>query len=270
CGLLWGRDLDLFYEQSRRMMFAVPEQIPIEVLIEKPPQPVDPTPVPARMLQKKLAVPIRSQPHKRIKAEAFANVDLQTVCAYLTDPYWANRVKAVQALGNLGDLQAIKPLIACLQDENGVVFKTAVSTLGQIGGHEASAALVIALFEQDRYFDAHEPTPHSSTYITTALKRMPETAVPFLLAALTNKQWATTGRTGRWRAAYVLGVLRVKTAVPDLLRLLREGDDDVRPSIATALGAIGDPVALSGLQAAAQQDPLSTVRASAKRAASLL
>ncbi|MCP5094704.1 MAG: hypothetical protein GY943_04040, partial [Chloroflexi bacterium] len=47
CGLLWGRDLDLFYEQSRRMMFAVPEQIPIEVLIEKPPQPVDPTPVPA-------------------------------------------------------------------------------------------------------------------------------------------------------------------------------------------------------------------------------
>ncbi|MCA9925663.1 MAG: HEAT repeat domain-containing protein, partial [Anaerolineales bacterium] len=74
------------------------------------------------------------------------------------------------------------------------------------------------------------------------------------------------GRCGRWRAADVLGRMKAKTAVPGLLMHLAAGGDDVRPAVAVALAAIGDPAALPGLRLAAAHDPLPGVRLRAQNA----
>ena len=176
------------------------------------------------------------------------------------------RMKAIRALGESRDGRAVRPLIAVLQNENGFVWQAAAAALGKLGGKEAARALVTSLFKDDFYFDKHEPTPHSTTYVTRALLNVGVPAVPFLLAALENEKWANSGRCGRWRAADVLGRMKAKTAVPGLLMHLAAGGDDVRPAVAVALAAIGDPAALPGLRLVAAHDPLPGVRLRAQNA----
>jgi HEAT repeat protein len=51
----------------------------------------------------------------------------------------------------------------------------------------------------------------------------------------------------RARAAELLGLAAIERAVPSLMRLLHDGDADVRRAAARALGLIGDPVAVPAL-----------------------
>jgi HEAT repeat protein len=51
----------------------------------------------------------------------------------------------------------------------------------------------------------------------------------------------------RKHATYFLGELRAASAVPDLLKMLNDEDEDLREYAATALGKIGDPTAVPAL-----------------------
>ena len=138
---------------------------------------------------------------------------------------------------------------------------TAVDVLAHIGGEPATSTLVRGLFKYDRYFDPHEPTPHSTEYIKRALLKIGPPAIPHLLQALDDPTLAQRPeRIGRWRAAWVLGQMRNTSVVPTLIEALSQAKADVRPQIALALGYIGDIRAIPALQKAQEIDPVPQVR----------
>jgi len=51
----------------------------------------------------------------------------------LKDPYWEVRSDAATALGNIGNTDAIVPLIEILKDENNFVRKSATKALEKFG-----------------------------------------------------------------------------------------------------------------------------------------
>lgn len=55
------------------------------------------------------------------------------------------RVKAAEALGNLGDLRGVQPLVRALQDSDAEIRGSAALSLGILGDRKASRSLVIAL-----------------------------------------------------------------------------------------------------------------------------
>ena len=64
---------------------------------------------------------------------------------------WRVREAAAEALGKIGDSQAVEPLIAALKDEDWYVRKYAVEALGKIGESRTVKPLIAALkdLEQD-------------------------------------------------------------------------------------------------------------------------
>lgn len=62
-----------------------------------------------------------------------------------TDPYLYARAAAARALGRIGDLRALEPLIAALDDENADVRSSAAGALGDIGHPKTIEPLILLL-----------------------------------------------------------------------------------------------------------------------------
>jgi len=174
-----------------------------------------------------------------------------------------------KALGELGDPQAVAPLVGALASSEGQlrgaaakaleqigrpaverlisaldsasphVRRFAASTLGEIGDSRAAAPLIVALNDDDSIVRENA---------IGALVRLGDSrVVPLLTGILANPAEASGVR---WSAAQGLGQMGAKEAVAPLVAALAGDDRLVRASAAEALGAIGDARAVDGLVAA--------------------
>jgi HEAT repeat protein len=158
------------------------------------------------------------------------------------------RESAVEALGRIGDAEAVPGLLAALGDANADVREAAAAALGEIGA-PAVPGLLAALRDADA--DVREAAAKALGEIGDAA------AVPGLLAALGDAE-----ANVREAAAKALGQIGDAAAVPGLLAALRDADADVRRA-AAALGEIGDAAAVPGLLAALRDADADVRRAAA-------
>jgi HEAT repeat protein len=149
------------------------------------------------------------------------------------------RCSVVEALGRIGDVHAVPALLQALNDSNmNIVWKT-IEALGQIGNAQAISGLVQALG------DWRSPVPGKAA---EALVKIGPPAVPSLVQALQNRD-----NNVRRIAADTLGQIGVAQAVPGLIQALQDSDKLVCISAAKALGQIeGDAQALPNLIEALQ------------------
>jgi HEAT repeat protein len=144
------------------------------------------------------------------------------------------RESAVEALGRIGDAEAVPGLLEALHDADADVRWAAAAALERIGDAAAVPGLLEAL---------HDADADVRWAAAAALERIGDAAaVPGLLAALRD---ANAGV--RRAAAEMLGQIGDAAAVPGLLHALRDAEARVREAAAKALGQIGDATAVPGL-----------------------
>ncbi len=104
----------------------------------------------------------------------------------LADPDWLVRRQAAEALGLVGDVQAVAPLVETLEnrDEDWSVRAAAARSLGRLGDPQAINALVAAL---------NDMNAHVRHMAVVALGQIgtPETAEPLAAAARSDSDGAT-------------------------------------------------------------------------------
>ena len=124
------------------------------------------------------------------------------------------------AAQNIGDLQAIEPLVESLMHHRDNAPKTAVEALASFAGHprdgEHRATWLIACEE-----------------IEAAVCEQAAAVGPLIIEAL--------GQGMRERAVRALGMLRDQRAVEPLIAMLNDLDDRLRLVVVEALESIGDP-----------------------------
>ncbi|MBD2648785.1 HEAT repeat domain-containing protein [Nostoc foliaceum] len=175
----------------------------------------------------------------------------QKLIAALKDSESYVRYYAAEALGKIGNAEAVPELIAALKDSESDVRRYAASALGNIGA-EAVPELIAAL--KDSESDVRR-------YVAEVLGKIGNAeAVPELIAALKDSESDV-----RRYAAEVLGKIGNAEAVPELIAALKDSESYVRYYAASALGKIGNAEAVPEL-IAALKDSESYVRCYAAEA----
>jgi len=159
----------------------------------------------------------------------------------LQDEAWEVRKAAFEALGAIGDPQAIPHLAQALQDEDWLVRKAACEALGAIGDPQAIPHLAQALQDEHRLVRAAA---------CEALGAIGDPqAIPHLAQALQDEH-----RWVREAACEALGAIGDPQAIPPLLQALQDEALEVRKAACEALGKIGDPQAIPPLLQALQDE----------------
>ena len=175
------------------------------------------------------------------------------------------RVRAVMALGELGDLRAVEPLIEMLKDEDEEVGGDMIWQLFEILSSFKDPKAIQPLIEQlhrVEFKDAWslfafgdaaispmiDALKHTNSYTRWQAanwlgNRHDERAIPALVEATTD-----SNERVRNQAIYSLGWIRSSKAIPALEKLARESEAKVRKCVAYALGNINDPKVLSVLE----------------------
>jgi hypothetical protein len=135
------------------------------------------------------------------------------------------RWEAAEALGKIGDVRAVEPLIQALEDKDWNIRRNAVRALGQIGDRRAVEPLIQALGDRD--MDVQEET-------ITALGKISDTRT----VAPLIKVLEYTNPHARWKAAEVLGEIGDTRAVEPLIKMLSDKNSYVRENAALALEKI--------------------------------
>jgi len=153
---------------------------------------------------------------------------IEELIAQLGDKNWRVRRAAIDALGKIGDPQAVQPLIKALSDRDLRVRQSAANALGEIGNPQAVEALIKAL-EDENWFVRQ-----------SAIKALGKTDDPQAIQSLIK---ALIDRDSRVRvsAARTLGEIGDPQAVQPLIKALSDRDLRVRQSAADALGETGRP-----------------------------
>lgn len=144
------------------------------------------------------------------------------------------RLEAAKSLGEYGDVPAVEPLIALLQDADENVRKAVVEALGKLRDPRAVSPLITTL--KDASWDIR------ITAIQSLVKINDTRAVEPLIAAL--REWKNFNALKAVREALAnFGGL----AVTPLVAELNSSDVSVRWSAVEVLGRIGDPGAVEPL-----------------------
>lgn len=142
------------------------------------------------------------------------------------DEYSAIRWKAAEALAKIGS-PAVEELIFVLSNPDEDVRWKAAIALGEIGDVRAVDPLVRLLSDNDRFVKSR------AAY---ALGKIGKPAVATLSRVLAE------GEPGeRWGAAIALGQIRDPVSAPALVRALGDRNDSVRVEAASALTGMGEP-----------------------------
>ena len=173
----------------------------------------------------------------------------------LGDRRWTRRVEGAEKLGRMMSRQPLPDLVRLMQDPVPEVRIRAAKALGAIGGLEAVESLLGALRDTNRW---------SALRIADILSGLGQAAVQPLL-----QEFRRLPPRARVPAIDILGRLRSPDAVPLLVRLLSDADENARARAAHSLGVIGDPRAAPDL-IRALADPAWPVRAMAAKALGLL
>ena len=145
-------------------------------------------------------------------------------------------------LKNIGDFQAIKPLIEALKDPTSAVRSHSVTALGKIGGQQALPAVISALKTEA----VRSALDIGVCYrAIEALHRLGQTAAECLRPALKHPDKAI-----RRKAATLLGKTGEAGTVDLLVGALNDKHPRVRSRAAHALGRVGNPAAVAPLTVA--------------------
>ena len=148
-------------------------------------------------------------------------------------------------LKEVGDFQAVEPLIAALKDPTSVVRSHSVTALGKIGGPQALPAVISALKTEA----VRSALDIGVCYrAIEALHRLGETAAEHLTHALRHQD-----KLIRRKAATLLGKTGEAEAVDLLIIALKDEHPRVRSRAAHALGRIGNPSAIKALTVATKE-----------------
>jgi HEAT repeat protein len=159
----------------------------------------------------------------------------------LQDEDWEVRKAAYEALGAIGDPQAIPPLLQALKDEAWGVLEAACEALGKIGDPQAIPPLLQALKDEDWWI---------REAACEALGKIGDPqAIPHLIQALQDEYYRV-----REAACRALGRIGDPQAIPHLIQALQDEYYGVRRVACWALGAIGDPQAIPPLLQALQDE----------------
>jgi len=167
---------------------------------------------------------------------------IETLCHLITTGDEVDRYYVSRTLGVLREKQAIPSLIQCLQDEDIDVSMEAAEALGRIGDAEAVPALLESL--------THDPDGEVKTAVVEALGQIEvqEVIAPLLEVAKDcpdNMNWDESNQWNAWwdiqlKAVKALGQKRVTEAVPVLSTILTdEENQDIESEVLTALALIG-------------------------------
>ena len=153
----------------------------------------------------------------------------------LKDPGQRVRRAAAKTLGQIAHELAVKPLIEALTDSDSAVVQNVAWALGRFGDPEAILPLIEASSRMAGESEARKA-------IVTALGRFRTASVRALLKRLESQ-----GPVAQREAAWLLGQLSSRLAVPALISATESPDAEVRSAAAEALAAIADPSAASAL-----------------------
>jgi HEAT repeat protein len=190
------------------------------------------------------------------------------------------RQAAAEALGELGDARAVKPLIAALKDENAEVRQAAAGALGEMGDPHADAVEPLIAVLKDENVGVRQAA-------AGALGEMGDRhAVEPLIAALgdgnINVRRSATHSLGliwdlqlvsdlgsidsavRRAAAEALGDLGDRHTVEPVIAALQDENAEVRQAAAEALGDLGDRRAVEPLIAVLQDENAEVRQAAAE------
>jgi len=142
------------------------------------------------------------------------------------------RQRVCRAIGELGDAQAVEPLIKCLGDADRDVQRAGGKALRQLGeGDLADALFVVLRGETGGVSQLGQLVAAGSEYVTIGL------------VALLN----SNSFTARQRVCRTLGELGDAQAVGPLIECLGDSDTGVRCAACEALGQLGDDHAVEPL-----------------------
>jgi hypothetical protein len=164
---------------------------------------------------------------KRRLVEAFGAAGAPAAPALiqaLGDSDWAVRRASAEALGDLGDPQAVPALIKALGNGDRDVRRAAAEALGKLGDPQAVPALIQALG------DRSENVRRASA---EALVKIGTPAVPALIQALGDRS-----ENVRRASAEALGKLGDPQAIPALIEALGDRSENVRRAARQAIQQI--------------------------------
>ena len=222
-----------------------PLEIP-KIAPETPEEPKPPEPAAHKSPLERYLEALRS-PDEAVRAAAVAALQSMGkeaviyLIQVLNDPYPAVRVAAAEALGQIGDADAVDPLIQATHDEREDVRIAAASALARIGDRKSIQPL-IRLFA-DRYHGVRVAAADAVAVFGRA-------ALEALEEALSDPVTVV-----RVTAARAIGLIGVIESIPVLIDHLGDPAPEVRWSVARALGEFGPPVI----------DPLSIVMSRGSR-----
>jgi HEAT repeat protein len=160
------------------------------------------------------------------------------------------RAYAAQGLGLIGDSRAVAPLIKALEEKDNMLVQYAAVALGRIGDEKAVNPLIKLLGSKNKYI---------RNMATTSLGQIGPQAVEPLIAAL-------KGATPEIKkgVAEALGKTMDDKAVEALGKLLADETQEVRLESAGALSQIGSDRAVAALGAALKHEDVKTRRTVAR------
>jgi HEAT repeat protein len=185
-----------------------------------------------------------------------ARQEIPALAAMLQDRDFGIRISTINALSNLQASDRIPLIVAALHDPDLDVRRAAAEGLGTMGARDYIPELATLLNDQNVYVRA------SAAHALGRLRAT--TQIPALVRLLENRR-LPHGNYVEYAAdlefaASALAAMKAPVVVPELIRLLRYPDEQVRLSAAKALGAVHAVGQVSQLVKLLQNDPSYNVR----------
>ncbi len=164
---------------------------------------------------------------------------VEPLLAAFKDREWSVRMSAAEALIKIGDKRAIEPMVVALEESSGRNLAAAAYVLGEIGDARAVEPLIEAL---------KDSSGRARAAAASALGKLGDKrAVQPLMAVLPDSDGEV--RKVAQEALDALDPDRAyfKDAVPILVAALKDSKSDVQQAAALALGKIGDKRAIKSM-----------------------
>ena len=171
-----------------------------------------------------------------------ARKDVKGLIKALQDSFFVGRDNAADALGELGNHEAVMPLISALKDRQRMVRSSSARALGKIGDKRAIEPLIESYQDEDSYVrvmaaEALTKIPRG----ITAFRQSNKSIKPLIDSLRDERSYK------RAMASRALGLIGDPGAVDGLIEALGDSDEYVRREAIEALGKIGNERAVDGL-----------------------
>ncbi|HEY7533508.1 MAG TPA: HEAT repeat domain-containing protein [Nitrospiraceae bacterium] len=179
---------------------------------------------------------------------------IRSLTELLHDPHSEVRRAAAESLGKIGDPKTAAALLGVLSDQEPRVRAAAALAIGRLGpsgGEKAAQAVVEALDDHD------ELVQRAAVIAISELEPAPR-VLASVAKFLSAKEVST-----RRSVTQALSMIDARPWLPDLVKVLQDGDAEVRQNAVVALAELGDPNIAPLLRDRLIRDPSAAVRSEA-------